>query len=61
MTEIQEAKLVFWIRYLLQTYNIPVSRVLTHRFVKDGKTACPGYIFPEESDFMTWRKFHFGE
>lgn len=61
MTEIQEAKLVFWIRYLLQTYSIPVARILTHRIVKDGKTACPGFVFPEEADFMAWRKFHFGE
>jgi len=61
MTEIQEAKVVYWIRYLMQKYNIPASRIFTHRTVKDGKTFCPGFVFESENEFYVWRKFHFGE
>lgn len=54
----QEAKLVVWLRWMMQRYNIKAERIKLHRQVCE--TDCPGFIWETDAEFLTWRKSHFG-
>ncbi len=44
-SDAQLASLNRLVRYLMQTYNIPASRVIGHREAPNAKTECPGRTF----------------
>lgn len=58
MMPAQEAKLIVWLRWMLQKYNIKPERIKLHRQV--CSTSCPGFIWETDAEFLTWRKLHFG-
>jgi len=60
MTPAQEAKVVAWVKWLMQKYNIKPVNIRTHRSVLNGGTSCPVLIWPTESDFANWKKEHVG-
>lgn len=59
MTPAQEAKVIQWIKWLMQKYNIKPNNVRSHRSVCSG-TDCPVLIWPKEADFIAWRKEKIG-
>lgn len=54
MTEPQEKALIQWIRWMQWKYGIKTENIITHRTVVE--TSCPCWVYPEESDFVAWKK-----
>ena len=52
MTLAQEATLIELAKYVLAAYLVALGNVLPHRDIKP--TACPGWIWPTDSDFRSW-------
>ena len=59
MPKAQEEKVISWVKWLMQKYNIKPVNVRSHRSVCSG-TDCPVLIWPKESDFTEWKKEHIG-
>lgn len=59
MPAAQEGKVLEWCRWFMERYGIKPENILTHRSVCSD-TGCPVLIWPKESDFLAWRKTHFG-
>lgn len=57
-TEAMEAKLLAWIRWIMDEFNIPPRNIGIHRWYRN--TSCPGLIWPDDQDFRAWRRKHFG-
>lgn len=52
-TPVQEATLVQLCKYLLDTYSVDLTRVFPHRDIKP--TDCPGWVWPTDPEFTTWK------
>jgi N-acetylmuramoyl-L-alanine amidase len=53
MTAKQEAALILLAKFVLEAYGISLSNVVPHRATKP--TDCPGFIWPTDPDFDTWK------
>ena len=58
MTPVQEARVIEWVKWLMQEYDIPAANVGIHRWYRN--TDCPGLIWPTDDEFKLWRTSHFG-
>lgn len=54
MTPKQESVLINWLKWMQWKYGIKTENIITHRTVVD--TSCPCWVYPEESDFVAWKK-----
>jgi N-acetylmuramoyl-L-alanine amidase len=57
-TASQEANLIQLCKYVLDTYSVTLARVLPHRDIKP--TDCPGWVWPTDPDFVTWKNSKLG-
>jgi len=58
MTDIQEKKVISWIRWLMREYGIKAENIGIHRWYRN--TDCPVLIWKTDDEFRLWRKKHFG-
>jgi hypothetical protein len=63
MTPVQEASVIALTTKLQKDFGaapagIPTSRVTMHRLAAPGSTDCAKFIWPLDSDFITWRDSH---
>jgi N-acetylmuramoyl-L-alanine amidase len=49
----QEASLITLAKFILGAYAVPLTAVVPHRSIK--ATACPGWVWPSDSDLATWK------
>jgi hypothetical protein len=60
LTAAQEKSSISLIKFLLDAYDIPANRIISHRGVETPPfTECPNLIFPTEAAFRQWVNQHF--
>jgi len=54
MTEIQQSVVVQLCKFIMDAYEVPLSRVMPHRQIVS--TSCPGSIWKTDAELESWKK-----